>query len=161
MPINKIKIKKLRHQKIVELIENRNINTQEDLASELEKTGIIVTQATLSRDIKELGLIKLRKATGEFYYKVAGEFVSSRHELRKKFIDFVREIKKTGNLIIIKIPPGEAQGIARAIDLAELEYILGTIAGDDTILVIVDKTSHAKSVLKKFQDFLLKSKTTQ
>lgn len=145
----------------MEIIDNYDIDTQEDLARELEKEGISVTQATLSRDIKELGLIKLRKATGKFYYKVADEFVASQHELRKKFIDFVREIKVTGNLILIKTPPGEAQGVARAIDLAEINYILGTVAGDDTILVVVDTHNHVKFIFKKFQDFLLKPKTTR
>lgn len=161
MPVNTFKSKKYRHQKIMELIENRAIDTQEDLVRELEKEGIIVTQATLSRDMKELGIIKLRKATGNFYYKIANEFGGSEHEIRRKFIDFVREIKITGNLVIIKTPPGEAQGVARAIDLVELKYILGTIGGDDTILVVVDTPEHAKLILKKFRDFLLKPKTTR
>ncbi len=123
-------VKKFRHQKIREIIEDNDIATQEQLIAELRKNGIFVTQATLSRDLSEIGVVKIRKGYGEYIYKVSNELSGSGQALRNKFINFVREVKSTGNLIIIKTPPGEAQGVARAIDLAEIKCILGTVAKD-------------------------------
>lgn len=161
MPQTKYKLKKIRQQKIRELIENKEISTQEELVSELQKLDIPVTQATLSRDLREIGVIKIARGLGSYVYKIADRESSSEGELKNKFSNFVRDIKNTGNLILIKTPPGEAQGVARAIDLAEIKYILGTVAGDDTILVVVDTNKHADVVLKKFKDFLLKPKTAK
>ncbi len=159
MPQSKYKIKKVRQQKIKELIQTREISTQEELVSELRKSDISVTQATLSRDLREIGVVKISKGLGDYVYKIADEVSSSERELKNKFLNFVRDIKDTGNLILIKTPPGEAQGVARVIDLAEIEYILGTVAGDDTILVVVDSADNTKKVKKKFQDLLIKPKT--
>jgi len=127
--------------------------------NELQKCNIPVTQATLSRDLREIGVIKVTKGLGEYVYKISDETASSERELKNKFLNFVREIKETGNLILIKTPPGEAQAVARVIDLAEIEHILGTVAGDDTILVVVDDVEDAKKIKKKFQDLCIKPKT--
>ncbi len=159
MPQSKYKIKKVRQQKIRQLIETKDISTQEQLVDELQKCNIPVTQATLSRDLREIGVIKVTKGMGEYVYKISDETASSERELKNKFLNFVKEIKDTGNLILIKTPPGEAQAVARVIDLAEIEHILGTVAGDDTILVVVDEVENAKTVKKKFQDLCIKPKT--
>jgi len=159
MPQSKYKIKKVRQQKIRQLIETKDISTQEQLVDELQKCNIQVTQATLSRDLREIGVIKATKGLGEYIYKISDETASSERELKNKFLNFVREIKDTGNLILIKTPPGEAQAVARVIDLAEMEHILGTVAGDDTILVVVDNVEDAKKIKKKFQDLCIKPKT--
>uniref|UniRef100_A0A7C6EL39 Arginine repressor n=1 Tax=candidate division WOR-3 bacterium TaxID=2052148 RepID=A0A7C6EL39_UNCW3 len=159
MSQSKYKIKKVRQQKIRQLIETKEISTQEQLVNELQKCNIPVTQATLSRDLREIGVIKVTKGLGEYVYKISDETASSERELKNKFLNFVREIKETGNLILIKTPPGEAQAVARVIDLAEIEHILGTVAGDDTILVVVDDVEDAKKIKKKFQDLCIKPKT--
>ncbi|MGB9720154.1 MAG: arginine repressor [bacterium] len=159
MPQRKFKTKKIRQQKIRELIETEEISTQEQLVAELLKQNISVTQATLSRDLHEIGVVKAIKGLGDYVYKISDEFSSSQRELKNKFISFVREIRTTGNLILIKTPPGEAQGVARVIDLAEMESILGTVAGDDTILVVVDNAENTKKVKKRFQDLCVKPKT--
>lgn len=159
MPQSKYKIKKVRQQKIRELIQTREISTQEELVAELQKNNIPVTQATLSRDLREIGVVKVSKGLGDYVYKIAGEVSSSEKDLKNKFLNFVRDIKDTGNLILIKTPPGEAQGVARVIDLAEMEHILGTVAGDDTILVVVDDAKNTKRVKKRFQDLLIRPKT--
>ncbi len=155
----KYKIKKIRQQKIREVIESNEISTQEQLVVELKKRNILVTQATLSRDLREIGVIKVSKGLGDYVYKIADEVSSSEKELKNKFLNFVRDIKETGNLILIKTPPGEAQGVARVIDLAEMEHILGTVAGDDTILVVVDNADNTKKVKRRFQDLLIRPKT--
>lgn len=159
MPQSKYKIKKVRQQKLREVIESNEISTQEDLVNELKKCNIPVTQATLSRDLREIGVIKIAKGLGRYVYKIADEVSPPEKELKNKFLNFVREIKDTGNLILIKTPPGEAQGVARVIDLAEIEHILGTVAGDDTILVVVDSAENTKKVKKRFQDLLFRPKT--
>jgi transcriptional regulator of arginine metabolism len=159
MPQSKYKIKKVRQQKIREIIETEDISTQEQLVIELLKSNIPVTQATLSRDLREIGVIKVAKGLGEYVYKVADEVVPSERELKNKFLNFVREIKDTGNLILIKTPPGEAHGVARVLDLAEMEHILGTVAGDDTILVVVDTEENTKKVKKVFRNLLVRTKT--
>ncbi len=159
MPQSKYKVKKVRQQKIRELIQSKEISTQEQLVAELQKHDVLVTQATLSRDLREIGVIKVSKGLGDYVYKIADEVSSSEKELKNKFLNFVRDIKETGNLILIKTPPGEAQGVARVIDLAEMEHILGTVAGDDTILVVVDSDDNTKKVKKRFQDLLIKPKT--
>jgi transcriptional regulator of arginine metabolism len=159
MSQSKYKIKKVRQQKIRQLIETKEISTQGQLVNELQKCNIPVTQATLSRDLREIGVIKVTKGLGEYVYKISDETASSERELKNKFLNFVREIKETGNLILIKTPPGEAQAVARVIDLAEIEHILGTVAGDDTILVVVDDVEDAKKIKKKFQDLCIKPKT--
>ncbi|MEO0123968.1 MAG: arginine repressor [candidate division WOR-3 bacterium] len=159
MPQSKYKVKKVRQQKIRELIQSKEISTQEQLVAELQKHDVLVTQATLSRDLREIGVIKVSKGLGDYVYKIADEVSSSEKELKNKFLNFVRDIKETGNLILIKTPPGEAQGVARVIDLAEMEHILGTVAGDDTILVVVDSADNTKKVKKRFQDLLIKPKT--
>jgi len=159
MSQSKYKIKKVRQQKIRQLIETKEISTQEQLVDELQKCNISVTQATLSRDLREIGVIKVTKGLGDYVYKISDETASSERELKNKFLNFVREIKETGNLILIKTPPGEAQAVARVIDLAEIEHILGTVAGDDTILVVVDNIEDAKKIKKKFQDLCIKPKT--
>ncbi len=159
MSRSKYQTRKFRHQKIRDVIEGNDIATQEQLIAELRKHGIFATQATLSRDLSEIGVVKMRKGSGEYIYKVSSELSGSVRALRNKFINFVHEIKSTSNLIIIKTPPGEAQGVARAIDLAEIEHILGTVAGDDTILVVVDDPQNARIVCKKFQHLLFKPRT--
>uniref|UniRef100_A0A7V0Z6P9 Arginine repressor n=1 Tax=candidate division WOR-3 bacterium TaxID=2052148 RepID=A0A7V0Z6P9_UNCW3 len=159
MSQSKYKIKKVRQQKIRQLIETKEISTHEQLVDELQKCNISVTQATLSRDLREIGVIKVTKGLGDYVYKISDETASSERELKNKFLNFVREIKETGNLILIKTPPGEAQAVARVIDLAEIEHILGTVAGDDTILVVVDNIEDAKKIKKKFQDLCIKPKT--
>ncbi len=155
----KLKIKKIRQQKIKELIESKEICTQEQLVSELLKNNLPVTQATLSRDLREIGVVKMFKGLDHQVYRIAEEVSGSQRELKNKFLNFVRDIKSTGNLILIKTPPGEAQGVARVIDLAEMEHILGTVAGDDTILVVVDAPANLLGVKKKFNDLLVSAKT--
>ncbi|AGL02003.1 arginine repressor [Desulfoscipio gibsoniae] len=145
-------MKTWRHKKILELIKEQEISTQEDLVVALQNAGFSVTQATVSRDIKELGLIKVPGNTGISRYTVAGEPVNPRNEDRMKrlFRDSVVSLDYSENLIIIKTPPGEAQGVASTIDNAGWPEIIGTVAGDDTILIIIKPKKMTHATMKKF-----------
>lgn len=145
-------MKTWRHKKILEVIKDNDISTQEGLVESLREAGFAVTQATVSRDIKELGLIKIPGSSGVSRYAVAGEPVNPRNEDRIKrfFRDSVVSLDNSENLIIIKTLPGEAQGVASAIDNSGWPEIIGTVAGDDTILVVIKPKKMTHSVMKKF-----------
>ncbi len=145
-----------RQRKVLEIIRRRRIATQEELSGELKKNGYNVTQATISRDIKELGLVKTPFDNNEFYYARPGEnpVPTSKERLRKVFLDSVIGFDASENLIILKTNPGGAQGVASAIDQSGWEEIIGTVGGDDTILVVVKPKEATGLVLKKFGDLL-------
>lgn len=130
-------MKSRRHFAIMDIISNQNVSTQEDLCELLGQRGYDVTQATVSRDIKELKLIKLPDEDGYHYAlpETSGPRIS--HErLRRNFRDAVISINVSENLVVIKTLPGTANAVASTIDAAENTDVLGTIAGDDTILVV-------------------------
>ncbi len=145
-----------RQHKILEIIRRRRISTQDELSSELEKDGYRVTQATVSRDIKELGLIKIPFENNQFYYVRPGEnrLPHGRERLKKIFLDSVIGFNASENLIIIKTNPGGAQGVASAIDLAGWDEVIGTVGGDDTILVVVKPREATDAVLERFGELL-------
>ncbi len=120
------------------IIESMSISTQEELIDELEKLGFEVTQATVSRDISDLGLQKVRIST-KAKTNSAGKQVYSLPEierLRSLLNEFMISIDRAGNLIVVKTNPGTAQAVAAAIDAIKWVDVLGTVGGDDTILVI-------------------------
>ncbi|MFX4260957.1 arginine repressor [Pelotomaculum propionicicum] len=145
-----------RQHKILEIIRRQHIGTQEELSSELRKSGIKVTQATVSRDIKELGLVKIPFANNEFYYASPGESRLHRSEerLKRLLLNSVVGLDASENLIIVKTNPGGAQVVASAIDTSGWDEIIGTVGGDDTILVVVKPKEAAGAVLKRFGDLL-------
>src|SRR6056297_3776683 len=127
-----------RQTKILELIKEKEIETQEDLAEELKKAGIKVTQATISRDIKELRLIKVTSKSGKYKYGTIQESQNSISDrLVRIFKNSIITIEISGNLIIIKTIPGAAQICGSAIDSLQFGSIIGSIAGDDTVFIAV------------------------
>ncbi|HET9696279.1 MAG TPA: arginine repressor [Terriglobales bacterium] len=126
--------KVIRHQRITDLISEEAIYTQEELRSQLRRSGIHVNQATLSRDLRELGLVK----TVNGYALPAAEegggapMPALNHLLR----EFVVDVREAENLLVLKTTAGSAQPVAAALDSEGWEEIIGTIAGDDTILII-------------------------
>jgi transcriptional regulator of arginine metabolism len=145
-------MKAWRHKKILEAIKDQEISTQEELVDALQKAGFSVTQATISRDIKELGLLKVPGKSGVSRYTVPGEPLNPRNEDRMKrlFKDSVISLDSSENLIIIKTLPGEAQGVASTVDCAGWPEIIGTVAGDDTIMVVIKPKKMTHTILKKF-----------
>ncbi len=137
------------------IIEQNDIETQEELAGKLRDMGIVVTQATVSRDIKELRLLKVLSGTGGYKYATADK---AEHGLSERFVrmfrDSVLSINFAGNIVVVKTLAGSANAAAEAIDSMHLPEILGTMAGDNTILVIVQNEAEAAQAVKRFQDML-------
>ena len=148
-------MKNARQTAILSIIEQYDVETQEDLAGRLKDMGIVVTQATVSRDIKELRLLKVLSGSGGYKYATADK---AEHGLSERFVrmfrDSVLSINFAGNIVVVKTLAGSANAAAEAIDSMHLPEILGTMAGDNTILVIVQNETEAAQAVKRFQDML-------
>lgn len=141
-----------RHLQILELIEENEIETQEELAVCLKEKGIDVTQATVSRDIKELNLIKVPSTGGRYKYSLPYErsFGNALERLERMFKDAVLHVEDSENIIVIKMLPGTAQGLASIIDGLKWREILGTVAGDDTIFLVIKPKEAVAEVKQRF-----------
>lgn len=144
-------MKAQRHALILTLIREHLVGTQEELGELLRRENVEVTQATLSRDIKELGLTKLVMPDGNYRYALPSEKEKADviRRAERIFEDAVVSIDYTDNLIVIKTLNGTAQGVAAALDNLEWSELLGTIGGDDTILIIVRRREHVENVLER------------
>ena len=132
-----MKKRELRHNAIREIIRTHEVRTQRDLADLLLKVGFECTQATVSRDIVDLGLVK----TAHGGYALPEEL-----RLQRLVGEVVRDVRAAGNLVVIHTFGGEASALCVAIDAASWEGVLGSIAGDDTIFLAVDSVEHAKII---------------
>ena len=142
----------------MQIIRQRAIATQDELASQLVDAGMEVTQATISRDIKELGIIKVTTASGEQKYvpmERSGEVASGR--LMKVFAEAVIQVDVAVNIVIVKTLPGMAQAAAAALDSMHLPELAGTIAGDDTIFAAARSTSQAEQLGKLLSQIALQT----
>lgn len=150
--------KRKRQQLLKKILAEQNIGDQLQLIDELKKHNIDATQATISRDLQELGVVKVRVEPGVFKYEVIKKVPKGVlwYKLKVLFENFVLNIKSTNNLLLIKTTPGNANGVASFIDRIELNEILGTIAGDDTVLIVVDTIKNRKFIEKKFSLLLNK-----
>lgn len=138
---------------ITDLISRKPIKTQAELIRELRALGVRTTQATISRDLEELGLFKDRK-TGVYRLAIEAPVEDTSSRVRRTVADYVRSIEVSGNLVVIKTTPGGAQGVASAIDQLNWTEVIGTVAGDDTILIVAgDKAAGSKTAkrLKKIK----------
>ena len=144
---------KVSRQKMIQkIIEKEEIGTQFDLAERLKQHGFNVTQATVSRDIKEIGLIKI-PVEGNFskYSMPVNISVGNIAErMRRMFIDNAVSVEKAENLIVIKTLPGTAQGLAACLDQCGWQEIVGCIAGDDTILIVAKDKQVVQDVIRRF-----------
>lgn len=148
-------MKNKRHILIMELIDSKKIETQEDLALELKIAGLNVTQATVSRDIKELNLVKVSNNQGGYKYSRQGG-VSPGLSARQMriFTDTVLAIDYSGSMIVIKTMTGSANAAAEALDGLGWNDFLGTIAGDNTIFMLVKEDRITKDVCSKIRQLL-------
>ena len=141
--------KTFRQGQILKLIRTRRILTQEDLARELKESfGIQTTQVTLSRDIRDLGLLK----TPEGYRQVAR--MASGRDLATIAAEFLRDARVAQNLIVLRTSPGNANALAVALDNEELPEVVGTLAGDDTVLVVAPDSHTATKLREKLLSFV-------
>ena len=148
-------MKKSRHQKIKELIEQYEIETQEELADKLREAGYAVTQATVSRDIRELKLSKVPMGDGKQKYTI---LIHSDHYLSDKYIRVLKDgfvsMDMAQNILVVKTVSGMAMAVAAAIDAMKLKEIVGSIAGDDTIMMAVRTVEDTQIVMEKIQTVL-------
>ncbi len=131
--------KQQRQQIITRLIAQENVCSQPHLQEMLKDQGIEATQATISRDLEELGAVKIRVAGGDSIYAIA-EYAPARvapsDQLRRVMAEWVAEVTSSGNLVVVRTPPGCAHVVASALDRSALSGLLGTVAGDDTIFCV-------------------------
>ncbi len=141
-----------RQSKILEIVENNCITTQEEMTSMLNEAGFDITQATVSRDIKELRLIKVMDKEGKYRYSVNKK---NEQFLSGKLLNIFREAFSSAdhanNLVVIKTMPGMAQAAAFVIDSIESYDIIGSIAGDDTVMVVCRTTEDAGELVDRFE----------
>lgn len=142
-------MKQKRHRRILNIISEKDVKTQEQLTEELKAAGFMVTQATVSRDIKELGLIKLPLSDGSYKYAVTKEEKNDTREHLAIFSRSVISIQSAMHTIVIKTQSGMANAIAASLDTFITHEIVGTIAGDDTILIITENPDNAEEVAAK------------
>lgn len=149
-------MKMTRHAKIKEIIDQNKIETQEDLAAALRSEGIEVTQATVSRDIKELMLVKVPDANGNYHYAYPKEhnMLLTPGRLERTFQDSIVSIRHSDCMAVIRTLPGTAQAVAYAIDYMKWPEILGTIAGDDTVFVVLENKAGVETLLHRFKDHM-------
>ena len=140
-----------RHHQITQLLSDLPISSKLDLVKELEDIGIPATQATVSRDLEELGAVKVRLPNGELIYAIPEypvDRVLPEDHLRRVMGEWVVEIKTSENIVVLRTPPGSAHVVASALDRAGLPEVLGTVAGDDTLFVVAASSEAGKSLNK-------------
>jgi transcriptional regulator of arginine metabolism len=135
-----------RHEAIRKLVREGSIRTQTQLVEELKRLGFNVTQATVSRDVAQLGLEKITSEDGKSVYILAED----RH-LRRMCEDLVLWARESGNLVVVKTTPGGASSVAQAVDAARWDEVVGTIAGDDTFLIVTVGENEAKEVARRIR----------
>ena len=136
-------------------MDNHKIETQEDLAAALRSEGIDVTQATVSRDIKELMLVKVPDANGHYHYAYPKDhgMLLTVERLERTFHDSIVSIRSSDCMVVIRTMPGTAQAVAFALDYMKWPEILGTIAGDDTVFVALENKEGVLSLLKRLKEY--------
>jgi transcriptional regulator of arginine metabolism len=153
--------KPARQQLIVDLLGRHAVRSQPELAALLAEAGVAVTQATLSRDLVELDAVKVRHPTAGLVYAVPGEggdrsprpaveSVAAEARLARLCGDLLASAEASANLVVLRTPPGAAQFFASAIDRAELRAVLGTIAGDDTVMVVARDPQGGDALAQRF-----------
>ncbi|WP_050180996.1 transcriptional regulator AhrC/ArgR [Domibacillus robiginosus] len=144
-----------RHIKIREVIANNEIETQDELVDLLREAGYNVTQATISRDIKELHLVKVPLMDGRYKYSLpADQRFNPLQKLKRSLVDCFVSIDSAGHFVVMKTLPGNAQAVGALIDNLDWEEIMGTICGDDTCLLICRAPEHTETISARFLEML-------
>ena len=148
-------MKTKRQRKIIELITNYDIETQEELAAKLVENGFNVTQATISRDIRELNLTKIATKGGKQKYAVqSSSDIVSNSKYKRVLNDGIITMDTAGNILVVKTVSGMAMAVAAALDAMQIKEILGCIAGDDTIMCVVKHAEETVRVKEHIESFI-------
>jgi len=144
-----------RQQTISKLVMKHAVSNQPQLVDLLAVEGIAATQATVSRDLEDLGAVKVRVPGGETVYAIP-EFEPARlapeDQLRRVLGEWVAEVKRSGNLVILRTPPGCAHVVASALDRSGMDGLLGTVAGDDTLLCVAEESMGGEALAARLRD---------
>lgn len=153
-----------RQQLIVSLIEQHAVSNQPQLVDMLAENGITATQATVSRDLEDLGAVKVRVPGGESVYAIA-EFAPARvapeDQLRRVMGEWVAEVRQSGPMVVVRTPPGCAHVVASALDRSQLTGLIGTVAGDDTIFCVAEETLGGAALADVLRDLAGISRVTK
>jgi transcriptional regulator of arginine metabolism len=144
--------KRFRHGQILKLLAGRAVASQDELRRQLGHLGMRVTQATLSRDLRELRLVKT--AEGYRPLSAAAEQTTAVRAVERALRDFLLDIRPAQNMLVLKTPPGGAQPLAAAVDAERWKEVAGTLAGDDTVLVICSSRTASGAIQKRLEEML-------
>lgn len=148
-------LKSARHAKILEIISHKEIETQEELCAELNALNYVVTQATISRDIKDLRLFKVSGTEKKYRYAFIGEKEGEvSPKLRGLFSDCVVSVKYAQNIVVIKTLVGNGANAGTVVDKLNYPEVIGSVAGDDTLIVVCQDTNAAILVTEKIESFI-------
>ena len=149
-------MKAQRQAKIMEIISNRNVETQEQLLTELQNAGFHTTQATISRDIKELRIVKELTSFGRYRYTTSAKEVSGTFSSRLNtiFRECVTGFDYAQNIVVIHTLPGLASAAGSAVDAMNMSFVLGTLAGDDTVMIVMRDTNAAAAFCSEIKNLL-------
>ncbi|MBQ6569913.1 MAG: arginine repressor [Clostridia bacterium] len=148
-------MKNNRHAKILEIIKNNEIKTQEELLDHLKNAGFNVTQATISRDIKELRLVKVLSADGVYSYSVSNmQMTDMASKFYQLFADSVVSVDWAQNIVVVKCYSGMAQAVCAALDSMKWSGIVGTLAGDDTMFIVSYSEQSAKNLVAEMKKII-------
>jgi transcriptional regulator of arginine metabolism len=141
-----------RQHRIGRLLEEHMVTSQAQVVDLLCREGVVATQATVSRDLEELGAVKVRVTGGETVYAIpehAKDRPAPEEHLRRVMGEWVVEVAQSLNLVVLRTPPGSAHVVGSALDRAALQEIVGTVAGDDTVIVVCSERAGGAAVAKR------------
>ena len=147
-----------RRAKAISLIKAGVVHSQSDLVKLLKKAGFVVTQATASRDLEEVGAVRSRNESGELVYQIGASSDGAISKSMPLPSDLILSVESSGNLVVVRTPPGGAQFLASSLDNSGIKSIIGTIAGDDTVLVVSKKSNGGADLAKELLSFGTSSK---
>src|SRR6202034_1776508 len=154
VPINRL-TKNQRQHRITKLLEGQVVTSQGQLVALLAEQGIDATQTTVSRDLEDLGAVKVRLPGGDTAYalpELPVHQIAPEDHLRRVLGEWVVEVAHSGNLVVLRTPPGSAHVVGSALDRSGLDAVVGTVAGDDTVLVVVDEELGGKAMAARLGD---------
>ena len=144
-----------RQHRVARMLEEHPVTSQDQLVELLAADGVVASQVTVSRDLEELGAVKVRMAGGESVYAIPElpkDRVAPESHLKRVLGEWLVEVAHSGNLVVLRTPPGSAHVVGSAIDRAGLADVLGTVAGDDTVLVVTSERVGGEKVARRLSD---------
>jgi len=144
-----------RQHRLARMLEEHAVTSQDQLVELLAADGVVASQVTVSRDLEELGAVKVRMAGGETVYAIPElpkDRITPENHLKRVLGDWVVEVAHSANLVVLRTPPGSAHVVGSALDRAGLADILGTVAGDDTVLVVASERAGGESVARRLSE---------